>query len=108
MPTVNIFKKQDYTVVYARFTPEFVSELLDLIRDPENRSKTLSEPRFAQLCELSQKSIYNYLHKDRYPDSTALKKMGQFLGVYFVEDWDEHIDNGKILRLLKAQLEYAS
>lgn len=90
-------------VIYARFEPEFISKLLEVWPDPENGKSSISEPRFAQLCDLSQGAVYKYLHNDRYPDSKALRKIGEFFGLYFVEDYDKHIDNNKILKLVKTQ-----
>lgn len=90
-------------LIYARFEPVFVLELIEVWPDKEKGKTGLSEPRFAQLCGLSQGAVYKYLHQNRYPDDTALKKMGSFFGVYFVSDWDNHIDNQKILNVIKAQ-----
>lgn len=102
-PTVIDTELEALDLIYARFEPDFVIELLSIWPDPETGKSSLSEPRFASLCDLSQGAVYKYLHKDRYPDSTALRKMSEFFGIYFVEDYDNHIDNSKILKLIKAQ-----
>jgi predicted DNA-binding transcriptional regulator AlpA len=103
LSTLELNELEASELIYARFEPEFVIELLEVWPDSEKGKSGLSEPRFAQLCGLSQGAVYKYLHQGRYPDDTALKKMGEFLGVYFVSDWDNHIDNQKILKLIKAQ-----
>lgn len=44
-------------LIYARFEPVFVLELIEVWPDKEKGKTGLSEPRFAQLCGLSQGAV---------------------------------------------------
>lgn len=95
-------------LIYARFEPAFLLECLEYLVDPETKEVGLSLGKFADLCGLSPRTIYNYLHEDakgefRKPEFEALKKMGKFMKVHFVADWSEKVDNEDYLALLKAQ-----
>lgn len=109
MPSTNLLAKTlGDTLIYARFTPEFLTECLKYWVDPDTRRVGLSDDRFAQLCQLSRRTVYNYINPDkdgkyRYPDNEALMKMGRFLGVHFVADWSGQVNNDNVLQLIKAQ-----
>jgi hypothetical protein len=77
-----------------------------------------SLPLLKQLCELyglnrnqlatkagfkSLKSVYFYFG-GKEPNSESRCKLGKVFGVYFVDDWDGHIDNEESLNKLKASL----
>lgn len=49
------------------------------------------------------KSVYDYFEGVE-PDSITKKRLGEIFGVYFVDDWDWHINNDESLNKLKASL----
>ena len=94
--------KEKRQLILARFEPWFLEELMKIWPDREKGKVGLTQGRLAQLCKLSQRAVAYYLSGERYPDSESLRKMGEFFGLHFVEDWDNSIDMQALLKRLKA------
>lgn len=89
-------------LILARFESWFLAELMAFWPDKEKGKTGLTQARLAQLCGLSQRGIAYYMSGERYPDSDALRKLGKFFGIHFVEDWDQTINLKDLLDKLKA------
>lgn len=92
--------------MYARYETEFLKQLCEIWPDPKSGKPGLSPSALANAAGFSSRqTVHNYF-EGREPDSEGKKKLGKFFKIiYFTDDWDEHIDNSKVLEKVKAFLQ---
>jgi hypothetical protein len=83
-------------MIYMKYSPQLLKELCDMFG--MSRNKLATKAGFKSL-----KSVYFYFD-GKEPNSESRCKLGKVFGVYFVDDWDGHIDNEESLNKLKASL----
>lgn len=97
----------DRQSMYARYEPSFLAELVSVWPDSKTGKRGITPSSLAKGADLNLQTVLNYLDKEnpRFPDSKAREKLGRFFKIYFVDDWDNHVDNSKVLENIKALLD---
>lgn len=91
--------------MYAKYTQELLVQLCEIWPNPKTGLPGLNPSELAVLAGFkTRQTVYNYFD-GRTPDDEAKNMLGKFFGLYFVNDWDNHLDNSKVLALKKEFLE---
>lgn len=99
--------------MYVRFEPELLQKLCQIWPHPKSGDVGITVYVLAKETGITQQTIHNWLEVDpktgkpkAKPSGDALEILGKFFGIlYFVNDWDHHIDNDAVLKNVKAFLE---
>lgn len=94
--------KETEGLILARFENEFLVELMKLWPDRERNRIGLTQKRLAELTGIGLRSIASYCNEGAQPDRVSLRKLGEFFGIHWVEDFDNSIDMSALLKRLKA------
>lgn len=90
--------------MYARYTKDFLKELMEIWPDPKTGQIGMSPSSLAVQCGFkSRQSVYSYLQGTE-PSSEARLALGNFFRIVRFAD-DENIDNSKVLNDVRSFLE---
>lgn len=91
-------------LMYARYTTEFLKELMAIWPDPKTGKPGISPSALAVECGFkSRQSVYNFLQGTE-PSQSARMALGKFFKVVRFAD-DESINNDDVLKNVKAFLQ---
>lgn len=82
-------------MIYMRYSAKVLKDLCEIYG--------LSRIELARRARIkNHKSVYDYF-EGVDPTSESRCKLGKVFGVYFVDDWDEHINNDESFSMLKKK-----
>lgn len=90
-------------VLLARWDRDFLKELIAATADPDTGKVPISQEKLAKLAGVSQKTISNLLDPSRDPAWSSVQKVGEALGLHFVADFNNSINNQVVLEAVKKR-----
>lgn len=90
-------------VLLAKWDRDFLKELIAVTADPDTHKAPISQDKLAKIAKVSQKTISNLLDPKRDPAWSSVQKVGEALGVHFVADFNDSINNQTVLDAIKKR-----
>lgn len=90
-------------VLLASWEPSFLKAVLEVTPDPDQPNKKMSQVKLAELSGVAQKTISNLIAGRGKAQFESIQKVGSTLGIHFVADFNDSINNQKVLEAIKAR-----
>jgi len=91
-------------VILARWEREFLEKLIEATADPDTGKRPISQDKIAKIAGVSQKTVSNLLDPEKDPRWSSVQKVGKGLGIHFVADYSQSINNDAVLAEIVKRL----